>query len=201
MKHRVLALAGVMQGLGLARECARDGTANEADLSASLASVFRIDADSVEAVYGSAGLMRPGLELLVRQLAGGAQRDPVLSKMATTVLHIERQLHGRSDLMKVLHEGIVDASRQREHFGVNHANVIARLGDIYAHSISLLPLRVLVQGNPHQLQQDAVVARIRACLLASVRSAVLWRQLHGSYWDFILRRRALQNAARSWLQD
>lgn len=201
MKHRVLALAGVMQGLVLARDCARDGNADEEMLAASLASVFRIDADSVEAVYGSARLMKPGLELLLRQLAGGAQRDSAISKMATTVLHVERQLHSRADLMKVLHEGIVDAGRQREHFGVTHAQVIARLGDIYAHSVSLLPVRVLVQGNPHQLQQEAVVAKIRASLLASVRSAVLWRQLRGSYWDFVLRRRALQNAVREWLES
>jgi high frequency lysogenization protein len=201
VKNRVLALAGVMQGLRLARDCARDGSADEADLSASLASIFRIDADSVEAVYGSASLMRTGLETLLQQIAGGTQRDRSLGKMASTVLQIERQLQARPDLMKVLHDGIVEASRQREHFGVSHGNVIARLGDIYANSVSVLPLRVLVQGNPHQLQQEAIVAKIRACLLASVRSAVLWRQLRGSYWDFVLRRRALQNAAQHWLES
>ncbi len=201
MKHRALALAGLMQGLHLAQHCARDGSTDEADLSASLASVLRIDADSVEAVYGSAQLMRTGLQTLIGQLQGGERRDRAISRMAVTVLHVERQLHGRADLLKVLHEGIVDANRQREHFGVTHASVIARLGEIYANSVSRLSTRVLVQGNPVQLQQEAVVARIRACLLASVRSAVLWRQLGGSYWDLLLRRRALKDAAQRWLES
>jgi high frequency lysogenization protein len=56
-----------------------------------------------------------------------------------------------------------------------------------------------VQGNPVQLAQPAVVAQIRAVLLAAMRSAVLWRQLGGSYWDLMLRRRALLLAAREWL--
>lgn len=201
MKHRVLALAGLMQGLRLAQSCARDGVADEADLTASLASTFRIDADSVEAVYGSAHLMRTGLQTLAGQLQGGERRDRSISRMAMTVLQVERQLHARADLTKVLQDGIQEAGRQREHFGVIHATVIARLGDLYANSVSLLPTRVLVQGNPVQLQQEAVVAKIRACLMASVRSAVLWRQLHGSYWDFLLRRGAMQNATQRWLES
>ena len=199
MKHRTLALAGMMQGLRLVQSIARSGQADEADLTASLASVFRIDADSVEAVYGSARLVKTGLETLVGQLQGGENRDGTLSKMALTVLNVERQLNARSDLLATLQDGIVEAGRQREHFGVTHPTVIARLGDIYATSVSRLSTRVLVQGDPTQLQQEAVVAQVRACLLAAVRSAVLWRQLRGSYWDFLLRRRAMLDAAKRWL--
>ena len=201
MKQRTLALAGLMQGLRLAQATAQNGAADENDLQAALASIFRIDADSVESVYGSARLMRTGLETLIGQLQGGALRDGSISRMAVTVLHVERQLNARRDLMTILHDGIVEAERQREHFGVTHATVIARLGDIYANSVSRLSTRVLVQGNPLQLQQEATVAQIRACLLASVRSAVLWRQLRGSYWDLLLRRRAMLDAARAWLDD
>lgn len=201
MKNRTLALAGLMQGLSLAQTTARTGQADEADLAAALASIFRIDADSVEAVYGSAQLMHKGLETLIGQIEGGERRDAALSKMAMTVLQVEGQLRARPDLLEKLHDGILDAERQREHFGVTHATVITRLGDLYADSVSRLSTRVLVQGNPLQLQQAPVVAQIRACLLASVRSAVLWRQLHGSYWDFLLRRGAMLNAAQAWLQE
>ena len=198
MKHRTLALAGLMQGLRLAQATAQNGSADDADLTASLASVFRVDAESVESVYGSAQQMRTGLDILIGQLQGGERRDGAISRMAVTVLHVERQLNARKDLMNALHEGIVDAQRQREHFGVTHSTVIARLGDIYANTVSRLSTRVLVQGNPAQLQQEQVVAQIRASLLAAVRSAVLWRQLRGSYWDLLLRRRAMLEAAQRW---
>ena len=57
-----------------------------------------------------------------------------------------------------------------------------------------------MQGNPHYLGQAAVVAEVRAVLLAAVRSAVLWRQMGGSLWDFLLRKRAMVGAIRSHLR-
>ena len=57
----------------------------------------------------------------------------------------------------------------------------------------------MVQGNPHYLGQAGVVAEIRAILLASLRSAVLWRQLGGSIWDLFLRKRGMQQSIESWL--
>jgi hypothetical protein len=39
-----------------------------------------------------------------------------------------------------------------------------------------------------------------AVLLAALRSAVLWRQLGGSLWDFGLRRRTMLEAIEHWLE-
>ena len=72
--------------------------------------------------------------------------------------------------------------------------MIAALARLYAETISTLRPRVMVQGNPHYLGQAGVVAEIRALLLAALRSAVLWRQLGGSLWDFVLRRREMAAA-------
>ncbi|MNO05884.1 putative lysogenization regulator [compost metagenome] len=52
----------------------------------------------------------------------------------------------------------------------------------------------MVQGNPHYLGQAGVVDEIRALLLAAVRSAVLWRQMGGSLWDFLFGKRAMIEA-------
>lgn len=199
MNERALALAGVMQGLKLAQSFAQTGTADGDTLQASLATLFRIDADSTEAVYGDAQLMVPGLHALIAQLQGGQARDANCSRMAVTLLHVERKLVGRADLLKLLRDGVSDIERQREHFGIGHPTVVQRLGDLYAQTVSKLSPRVLVQGNPVQLAQPMVVAQIRAALLAAMRSAVLWRQLGGSYWDLLLRRRAILHAARGWL--
>jgi high frequency lysogenization protein len=199
MKDRALALAGLLQAVKLAQHTASEGVGDAPGLDASLASVFWIDADAVEAVYGSAALMRPGLEALVAHLEGGLQRDSAASRIAATVLHIERKLVRDPSIPGQIRAGLLDIERQREHFGITHPTVVARLGELYAGTISRLSPRVLVQGNPVQLAQPAVVAQIRAVLLAAMRSAVLWRQLGGSYWDLMLRRRALLLAAREWL--
>lgn len=199
MKERALALAGVMQGLKLAQSFAQTGTADSDTLYASLATLFRIDADNTEAVYGDAQLMVSGLQGLIGQLQGGQARDPGCSRMAVTLLHVERKLVARSDLLRAIRDGVHDIERQREHFGIGHPTVVNRLGELYAQSVSKLSPRVLVQGNPVQLAQPLVVAQIRAALLAAMRSAVLWRQLGGSYWDLLLRRRAILQAAQGWL--
>lgn len=199
MKDRTLALAGLIQAVKLVQHTANEGPSDAPGLEASLASIFRLDADSVESVYGSAALLEPGLRALVAHLESGRGRDAVTSRLSVTILHIERKLARNPAMLGAISEGITDAQRQREHFGINHATVIGRLGEIYASTISRLTPRVLVQGNPVHLGQPDVVARIRALLLAAMRSAVLWRQLGGSYWDLLLRRRAILAAARQWL--
>ncbi len=199
MKERALALAGLMQAVKLVQRTANEGIGDAPGLDASLASVFRLDADTAESVYGSAALLEPGLRALIAHLESAAGRDPAASRIAITVLHVERKLIADPDLLKTIRDGVIEAGRQREHFGISHPTVVARLGDLYAGTVSKLSPRVLVQGNPVQLAQPAVIAQIRAVLLAAMRSAVLWRQLGGSYWDLLLRRRAIVRAAREWL--
>jgi high frequency lysogenization protein len=198
MKDRVLALAGLLQSLTAVRQIAQEGRADADLLLPCIDSVFRIDADSVEAVYGGSSRLQPGLQQLLRQLNGGG-RDAAISRMAATVLHLERQLAKQPKMLEDLRRGILTVERQREHFGADHTAVSQRLADLYADTLSQLKPRVMVQGNPLQLSQAAVVAQIRAALLAAVRSAVLWRQLGGSYWDLALRRGAMSRIARALL--
>lgn len=197
MKDRVLALAGLLQSLKLVRQIANTGDAESRPLEAVIESVFRIDADSTEAVYGGTANLWPGLRLLIDQIEGGAGRDPALTRMAATVLHLERRISRDQALMETVGRGVQDIDRQRQHWGANHPTVLARLGELYAATVSQARPRVLVQGNPTYLGEPTVVAEIRAVLLAAVRSAVLWRQVGGSYWDLLLRRRAMVETARS----
>jgi len=198
MADRALALAGLLQALRLVQKIAQEGVQQGPELDASLASVFQLDADSTEAVFGSAARVRDGLDALVAQLQGGLAGEAGTNRLAVTVLHVERKLARRRDLLAKIREGVLEAARQREHFGVGHATVAARLADLYAATVSTLSPRVLVQGNPVQLARPETVAQIRAVLLAAMRAAVLWRQLGGSWFDLLLRRRALLEAARGW---
>ncbi len=98
--------------------------------------------------------------------------------------------------MNKVASGIERAQRQATELGDSGPPGCAGpgLGSLYADTISHLKPRVMVQGNPHYLGQAGVVAEIRALLLAAVRSAVLWRQLGGSYWDFLFGRKAMIEA-------
>jgi len=197
-EERVLALAGVFQGAALAHQLATEGRCDEVAFEASLASVFRIDADSVAGVYGNVAGVRKGLRTLVNQF-DEKTRDVAVMRMGVTVLRLERSLSRQRALLDRLHDGIVAAQRQVEHFGLTHPNVAARLAELYATTLSTLKPRVMVTGNPTHLQQKANVDRVRACLLASVRSAVLWHQLGGRQWHMLFQGKQTAMLARGLL--
>lgn len=198
MKDRVIALAGLMQAIRLVQQMADTGSAEGRPLEASLASVFRIDAESAEAVYGGIAGVESGLKSLVQHI-DGTQRHPNTVRIGFSVLLVERKLAARRDLLERIGQGIAEIEPLANDSGLTHPTVLARLGELYASTVSTLSPRVLVQGNPLYLSQAPVVAEIRALLMAAMRSAVLWRQMGGSYWDFVLRRRQLGETARRLL--
>lgn len=194
---RTLALAGMVQALQQVRHIADTGQADAAVLATALDSVFRIDADSPAAVYGGEDAVRPGL-LLLRGHFRNELRDELLPRLALAVLQLERRF-SRHAMARQVHDGILAVAPSAARLGSTHPDVLSALGSLYADTVSHLRPRVLVQGNPHYLGQATVVAEIRAVLLAALRSAVLWRQLGGSLWDFLLRRRDLVAAIESRL--
>jgi high frequency lysogenization protein len=195
--ERVLALAGLAQALAQVRRIADTGQADAAVLATALDSVFQIDAESPAAVYGGEQALRPGL-LLLRDYFRNASRDELLPRLALAVLQLERRF-SRDPMAQRVHAGIVGLGAMAERLGSTHPDVLTAVGGLYASTVSHLRPRVLVQGNPHYLGQAQVVAEVRAVLLAALRSAVLWRQLGGSLWDFVLRRRSLLASVESHL--
>jgi len=199
MDDRVLALAGLVQALGQVRQIAETGQADAAVVGTALDSVFRIDADSPAAVYGGTRELAPGLRLL-RDYFASESRDELLPRLALAVMQLERRFVREDVVAHKVHEGILALAPTAERLGSAHPEVLSSLGGLYAETVSHLRPRVMVQGNPHYLGQATVVAEIRAVLLAALRSAVLWRQLGGSLWDFVLGRRALLASVQSQLR-
>jgi high frequency lysogenization protein len=199
---RVLALAGLAQALRQVRQIAETGQADSAVLATATDSVFRIEADTPEAIYGGAQAVAPGMQLLLDYFsnAGSDARDELLPRLALSVMQLERRFAREGVTASKVHEGILALAPTAERLGSTHPDVLSALGGLYADTVSHLRPRVMVQGNPHYLGQAAIVSEIRAVLLAALRSAVLWRQLGGSLWDFVLRRRALVGSVQSQLR-
>ena len=199
MHGRVLALAGLAQALAQVRRLADTGQANEEMLKACIDSVFRIEAASAAEVYGSPGAVRPGLTLL-RDYFTSQAKDEQLPRLALAVVQLERRFVRDDEMSAHVRAGIEAQAPVAERLGSTHPDVLSALGALYSESLSHLRPRVLVQGNPHYLGQAQVVAEVRAVLLSAVRSAVLWRQLGGSLWDFLLRRRQMLAAIEDQLR-
>ena len=196
---RVIALAGLFQALALVRALATRGSGDTLSMRQSIASVFRIDADSPVDVYGGIGNLRLGLETLVAQLGESGKRDLTLTRMMLQVLRLERSLARRTDVLRALRSGIDGMHALAEQAESGQVDVSARLADLYVQTLSRLAPRILVEGNPTYLQQSAQVDQIRALLLAAVRAAVLWRQLGGTQMRLLFRRRQYAMMARGLL--
>ena len=199
MKDRVLALAGLLQSVRLVQQMANNGQAETRALAPCIESLFQFDADSTEAVYGGPGALESGLRRVIAQL-DGSDRDGAQTRMAMNVLHLERRFVGAPDAMARVQQRLEQVQREREPWEPTHPAVQATLGEVYAELVSPLGPRVMVAGNPVYLSQPEVVAEVRAALLAALRSAVLWRQLGGSYWDLLVSRRRMVDTAQELLQ-
>ncbi len=185
-ESRVLALAGVFQALSLVRDIARRGDCDNEPMEASLASVFKLEADSATAVFGGDRGVRVGLRVLVEQIEGD-DRDLPLFHMLVNVMKLERSLSRQPEINQRLGAALMGMQRQLQHFPVTHPAILARLADLYSANLSGLKPRITVVGNPLYLQQPAQAQRIRALLLAAVRATVMWHQLGGRRRQLLFR--------------
>jgi high frequency lysogenization protein len=193
---KTLALAGIIQAAHLVQHIAKRGTVNDSlAFEASIASIVRTDAESTEAVYGGSGGVTAGLKLLRAQLTKqSATRDLELTKYFIGILYLERQLAKRAAMLDKIAEGIEKARAQMQYFSgedsSTHSNVIASLAGIYSDTLSTLTPRIVVNGEQRYLDNPDNANKIRAILLAAIRSAVLWRQSGGGRLQLLLARSA-----------
>lgn len=201
---KTLALAGIFQAARLVQQIARTGMVDQDVFAASIKSVFRIDAANPEDVYGGAQNILSGCRTLLNQLGGGESRDSnqeiEVTKYVITIMVLERKLAKHPELLQKIGAGIEKATAQSEHFSMTHDNVIASLADVYAETISTLRPRIMVNGEHNHLSNQDNANKIRALLLAAMRSAVLWRQCGGTRWQIMFKRKTFTDEAERILK-
>jgi high frequency lysogenization protein len=190
--NQTIALAGIAQAAALAQQLATTGNADEQAFAVSIASVFKIDSDSVTDIYGGLSGLKLGFGHLAAQMTGYKITNPDQARYAASLVFLEHQLINRPDLLKSIQTGIIKAQSQSEYFGLLHENVLANLGDLYHSTISTLQPRIMVNGEQEFLSRPDIVNKIRACLLAGIRSARLWKQCGGTRWKFLFLRKKIQ---------
>ena len=200
--EHAMALGGLFQAVTLVQQVAREGNPEAEPFEASISSIFRIDAENADAIYGGSARLELGLRTLCRQLGKDKSlQDPEIMRYAVSLMFLERQLMRDARMLDRLRSGIDAATQQSEHFSVTHDNVIARLADTYASTVSQLQPRIMVQGQPEYLNTPANANRIRALLLAGMRSAVLWRQLGGNRLRLLWTRKNIVRSAEDMLEN
>jgi high frequency lysogenization protein len=199
--NQTIALAGIAQAAALVQQLATTGIAEPAAMEASIASVLKIDSDSVTDIYGGLAGLKLGLEQLNIQMTGYKIANPEQARYSASLIFLEKQLSGRPEMIKSIKIGITKAQAQSEHFGLLHENVLANLGEIYHSTISTLQPRIMVSGEQEYLSRPEIANKIRALLLAGMRSAILWKQCGGTRWKFLFFRKKIQAEIQNLLKQ
>jgi high frequency lysogenization protein len=187
---QTLALAGIYQAAALVQQIANTGQSNNAQVEASLETLFRFDVNTVEEVYGSVAGVIHGVKVLHQHLNEKSSRDIEITKYVISLIILERKLSKNSRMLEEIDKRLKTIESQFGFFSLDHENTIAKLGQLYKDTISTLGPKIIVSGEQPFLSNERNADKVRALLLAGIRSAVLWVQCGGSRWQFLFGRKA-----------
>lgn len=197
-KHlqQTLALAGIAQAAFLVDQLAKRGLAAQDKLSTCMESLFVTNPRNTLEIYGSVEKLRLGLQVLEEVFISkeNSLKNPDLMRYLIGIVYLEARLGKRPDMLQLLGDGLSEIETICRRPGqqlVDNPTLFEQLAQLYQRSISTLSFRIQVQGNPQYLKNATISNKVRAVLLAGIRSAVLWRQLGGRRWHFLLMRRRI----------
>ncbi|WP_044469827.1 high frequency lysogenization protein HflD [Mannheimia massilioguelmaensis] len=189
-----LALAGVCQAAKLVQQFASEGQAESESFKTSLYSLLQTAPENILAVYGGHERnLKLGLETLLEQLNGSPED---LTRYWLSILALSGKLEKSASAKAELSRRIQYLPTQLEHYDLFDDQMLSNIACMYVDIISPLGNKIQVKGSSEFLRQQVLQDRIRACLLAGIRSALLWRQVGGSKWQILFSRRKIFNMAK-----
>ncbi len=194
--ERTMAFAGILQAIGQVQYLARHGESDKEALAATLNTILVTEPESTADVYQDKAILNKGYQLIQNQLGDGKNKDVETTRYLVGVLTLERKLARSPNGLGMLAERINQVHRQLAHFAITDEQVLANFASIYSDIISELGPKLQISGNPDCLKQPQVQHKIRALLLAAMRSAVLWRQLGGKRRHLVFARKAIFETAK-----
>ena len=206
MKHTkrelALALAGVFQAASLVKQIANTGMANSAVIEASLETLFKFDADSVEDVYGGVAGVSAGIREMNRQFGSSKdERDIDITRYVISILTLEKKLSANREMLDHIAATLQNIKSGLDYFSLMHENTVLKIGQLYKDTISNLSPRIIVSGEQVHLGNANNASRIRALLLAGLRSAILWRQCGGTRLSVLFNRKRYENESTLLLRE
>ncbi|QOC23897.1 high frequency lysogenization protein HflD [Wenzhouxiangella sp. AB-CW3] len=203
MRDKTIAFAGMMQASELVHQIATSGQCSQQAARASIGSIFSRNPESTEAVYGGLGGVRMGLRVMIEIFSAGHGQDGLqalnyslgLAKLGTKIERDSKRLNALGEDLDLVERAWNDADDELDD------SLISQLADIYQRHVSTMDFRLSISGRPEYLKQTDKVSRVRALLLAGLRSAFLWRQVGGRSWRLVFHRRGMLEQAQALLTN
>jgi high frequency lysogenization protein len=202
MRDRTLALSGVFQATELVRQAACHGTWSGYAATASLQSLFVLEAGSAGDIYGGAQRVKLGVETLLAILQGESRYADSL-RYAVGLLQVEKKFRRSAALQQEIGRRLEEIARAGEGLAQHERDDLqaSQISALYSETISRLSPRIVVNGKPQYLKNQRTVDWIRTLLLAGLRSATLWHQLGGGRFELMFGRKTLIREAQALLMN
>lgn len=202
MREKTLALAGIFQATELVRQAANHGAWSGYAASACLDSLFRLEAESTEEIYGGVSKMRLGVESMLSVLEGDGRYAESL-RYAVGLLQIEKKFRRSARFQQEVGTGLETISGLGQELDQHEREDLQahEISGLYSNTISKLSPRIVVNGNPQYLKNERTVDWVRTLLLAGLRSAILWNQLGGGRFELMFGRKNIIREGKSLLMS
>lgn len=192
-QDRSFALVGIYQAAQLVHDLATTGKANDVAYHTCIQSLFCDNPDKTLDVYGgNLANIQVGVRSLLNQMNSESATDSrnlEITRYVLSLMILEKKLMKLGEPLQNVAKVLEVAKSQQAHFGLEHDNVIASIARAYSENISQVNPRIIVNGQHGHLQNARTANKIRALLLAGIRSALLWDQVGGSRWGLIWSRK------------
>jgi high frequency lysogenization protein len=200
MKERTLALAGVFQATELVRQAASHGTWSGYAASSCLRSLFSLEGETTQQIYGGREFVRLGAETMLCVLQGESRYTESL-RYVVALLQVERKFQRSGKMQDRVGERLKEISMQGEELDQHEREDLQahEIALLYSETVSTLSPRIVVSGKPQYLKNDRTVDWVRTLLMAGLRSAVLWKQLGGGRFELMFGRKKIISEAESLL--
>ena len=194
IEDRTLAMAGVLQACDLVSQLARTGECDAQFEQASVQSILVLDAVNSAAIFGGIQGVQRGLTLLSNGAMASASVENVeLIRYTMSILHLQNQLYRQEEQFAAFGQDVERLSQYSK------SELSDACSELYQTHISGMRPQIIVQGEGDYLQREDIPPRVRALLLAGIRSAVLWQQKGGSRFKMLLERSKYQRMAKELL--
>ena len=203
-----MALAAISQSAALVSYLAQGRIAAETDIAASINTVLVIDPGSLADIYPNLGSFGLGFKTLQDMFSNDRLRENAeLIRYTLGMLVLRNKLINNNVMQDKIRAKLAQITPLEPASSARHNEVpdgdeqklrehsYEQLARLYQDTISTLPYRIQVQGKAAELNNEQIANRIRALLLAGIRSAVLWYQLGGRRWRLVFYRKRIQETA------
>lgn len=201
-RAQVLTLAALLECGACVDSLARDGRVENEAAHALCNSLLQFEWLDIEEVYGNPQMLRRGLQHLESALGltPGRNSSPAM-RYALALIHLGKRVGKDHERLAMIRARLEQLPRSGNRFDGDFDALAEPLAAIYQDTISTYHYRIKVTGNADRLRDSATAARIRALLLAGIRTAILWRFVGGSLPRLLLDRGALARSCRRLLAD